>query len=189
MTTLPEEIACDSMRGTDRSQMRRRCPGYPGSVAAAARSTVSAWQLWHIARWDDRFAQIIAELATGLRTEIAREQVWERASIREQWGWGPNLELGRREAGTGLTEEQAAALPFPTSMLFAATQRRRSPTWRRPSPRSTQVPWINSRARTPRAGPRTRSIPRACSRARRSDEGFARPSRPAEARRLTDGGG
>jgi hypothetical protein len=71
------------------------------------------WQLWHIARWDDRFAQIIAERATGLRSEIARQQVWERVSIRERWGWRPDLELGFREAGTGLTEEQAAALPFP----------------------------------------------------------------------------
>ena len=71
------------------------------------------WRLWHIARWDDRFAQIIAERATGLRREIVREQVWERETIRARWGWRPDLELGLRDAGTGLTEEQAAALPFP----------------------------------------------------------------------------
>lgn len=71
------------------------------------------WQLWHIARWDDRFAQIVAERATHLRSEIAREQVWTREGIRARWGWRPDLELGLREAGTGLTEEQAAALPFP----------------------------------------------------------------------------
>jgi hypothetical protein len=71
------------------------------------------WQLWHVARWDDRFAQIIAERAIGLRAEISREQVWDRESIRKRWGWGPDLELGRRDAGTGLTEKQAAALPFP----------------------------------------------------------------------------
>lgn len=72
------------------------------------------WQLWHIARWDDRFAQIIAERATPLRDEIPREQVWERDGIRARWGWKPDLEIGLRDAGTGLTEEQAAALPFPT---------------------------------------------------------------------------
>ena len=71
------------------------------------------WQLWHIARWDDRFAQIIAERASNLRGEISSKQVWERESIRARWGWTPDLQLGRRDAGTGLTEEQAAGLAFP----------------------------------------------------------------------------
>jgi len=71
------------------------------------------WQLWHVARWDDRFAQLIVVRATGLRGEISRRQVWERDSIRAHWGWKPDLELGLRDAGTGLSDEQAAALPFP----------------------------------------------------------------------------
>jgi hypothetical protein len=71
------------------------------------------WQLWHIARWDDRFAQIIAERATGLRGEISPQQVWDREAVRARWGWKADLELGRRDAGTGLSDAQAAALPFP----------------------------------------------------------------------------
>ena len=69
--------------------------------------------MWHIARWDDRFAQIITEHAAGVRDEISREQVWDRESTRARWGWKPDLQLGKRDSGTGLTEEQAAALPFP----------------------------------------------------------------------------
>jgi hypothetical protein len=114
MASLPEEIASRfhswhtialrSVEGVADVQARWRPQRGPQSLV---------WQLWHIARWDDRFAQIIAELATGLRSEIARQQVWERMSIREAWGWSPHLALGRRDAGTGLTEKEAAALPFP----------------------------------------------------------------------------
>ena len=71
------------------------------------------WQLWHIARWDDRFAQIIAERVTGLRGEISPQQVWDREAVRARWGWKADLDLGRRDAGTGLSDAQAAALPFP----------------------------------------------------------------------------
>jgi len=74
------------------------------------------WQLWHIARWDDRFAQIIAEQATRLEHDLPREQVWARDDLRVRWAW-TDIELGRREAGTDLTDEQAAALPFPALEL------------------------------------------------------------------------
>lgn len=114
MMTLPEEIASrfhawhttalKCVEGVPDTQARWRPKRGPQSLL---------WQLWHIARWDDRFAQIIAERATAPRGEIPRQQVWERMSIRERWGWRQDLELGLREAGTGLTEEQAAALPFP----------------------------------------------------------------------------
>jgi hypothetical protein len=115
MKTLPEEIASRfhawhttairCMEGVTEIQARWRPARGPQCLV---------WQLWHVARWDDRFAQIIAERATGLRTGISREQVWDRESIRARWGWKPDLDLGRRDAGTGLTEEQAAALVFPT---------------------------------------------------------------------------
>jgi len=74
------------------------------------------WQLWHIARWDDRFAQIIAERAPSLEHDVPREQVWARENVRVRWGWN-DVELGRRETGTDLTDAQAAALPFPALEL------------------------------------------------------------------------
>lgn len=71
------------------------------------------WQLWHIARWDDRFAAIVAERARGLRASIPVEEIWNRDSVRALWGWSDQLELGLRDAGTGVSEDGAAALPFP----------------------------------------------------------------------------
>jgi hypothetical protein len=74
------------------------------------------WQLWHIARWDDRFAQIISEQASSRAQDLPRDQVWTRGNVRDRWGW-TGIELGRRDAGTDLTDQQAAALPFPTLEL------------------------------------------------------------------------
>lgn len=73
-----------------------------------------AWPLWHIARWDDRFAQIIAQRATHLHREIPREQVCDRDGVRAGWGWPSELATGLQDAGTGLTEQQAALRPFPS---------------------------------------------------------------------------
>ncbi len=86
------------------------------------------WQLWHIARWDDRFASIVAEQAVGLRASIPVLEIWYANSIRNLWGWPEALELGRREAGTGVSEAGSASLPFPsirdvTSYAVAAFQR------------------------------------------------------------------
>lgn len=113
--TLPDEIASrfhawhasalDCLEGVTDGQAQWRPSRGPQCLL---------WQLWHIARWDDRFAQIIAERATGLRAEISRQQIWERDAIRARWGWTPDLQLGKRDSGTGLTEEQAAALHFPS---------------------------------------------------------------------------
>lgn len=114
METLPEVIASRfqawhttalrCIEGVSESEARWRPERGPQCLL---------WQLWHIARWDDRFAQIVAERATGLRGDIAPEQVWERDAVRVLWSWTPELDLGVRDAGTGLAEEQAAALPFP----------------------------------------------------------------------------
>ncbi|GAC1617484.1 MAG: hypothetical protein NVS9B1_26840 [Candidatus Dormibacteraceae bacterium] len=72
------------------------------------------WQLWHIARWGDRFASIVAERAPGLRAPISVEEIWNRDSVRALWEWSDELELGLRDAGTGVSEARAAALAFPT---------------------------------------------------------------------------
>lgn len=72
------------------------------------------WQLWHVARWDDRFARIIANRAPGLRNDVPKAEIWIRDSVAQQWGWPADLNLGvANAAGTGLTFEANAALHFP----------------------------------------------------------------------------
>ena len=71
------------------------------------------WQLWHIARWDDRFAWIIAERAPRLRTDLPKLEIWLRDSVAKRWGWPADLALGQGNAGTGLNFEHNAALVFP----------------------------------------------------------------------------
>ena len=71
------------------------------------------WQLWHIARWDDRFARIIAERGARLRTEVPKAEIWLQDSVATRWGWPADLKLGQGNAGTGLNFEQNAALDFP----------------------------------------------------------------------------
>ena len=72
------------------------------------------WQLWHIARWDDRFAWIVADRAPGLRSPVPKAEVWKRDSVPQRWGWPADLNLGRANvAGTGLAFDENAALRFP----------------------------------------------------------------------------
>lgn len=72
------------------------------------------WQLWHVARWDDRFAWIIADRAPRLRSVIPKHEIWIRDSVAAKWGWPADLKLGTANvAGTGLSFEENAALGFP----------------------------------------------------------------------------
>ena len=72
------------------------------------------WQLWHIARWDDRFAWIIADRAPRLRNQVPKVDIWIRDSVAQRWGWPADLKLGvANVAGTGLTFAENAALHFP----------------------------------------------------------------------------
>ena len=67
-----------------------------------------AWQLWHSARWDD-------VLAAHINRDLGREpkaQVWDRESVAERWSLAPDS-LGRREAGTDLSDADAELIKFP----------------------------------------------------------------------------
>jgi hypothetical protein len=67
-----------------------------------------AWQLWHAARWDDVFASY-------LHRALARDpraQVWERESLTDRWALTPES-LGRRDTGTGMSDDTAEAIRFP----------------------------------------------------------------------------
>src|SRR6266853_6086625 len=64
-----------------------------------------AWQLWHAARWDDVFASYLHRVFA----RDPRTQVWERESLADRWSLAPDS-LGRRDTGTGMSDEQAEAI-------------------------------------------------------------------------------
>ena len=70
-----------------------------------------AWQLWHVARWDD----YLAEALIGRNHDIAgtREaaQIWKQQGLAAKWGFDPER-LGLAEAGTNTDAEQAASLQW-----------------------------------------------------------------------------
>ena len=71
------------------------------------------WQLWHIARWDDRFAEILLENLPALAREHGgARQVWKGESIGERWGF-PVGTLGLRDTGTDMKDEDADQLRLP----------------------------------------------------------------------------
>ena len=72
------------------------------------------WQLWHTARWDDRFAEILLEKLPGLaeRHGPAR-QLWNSESIGERWGL-PVAKMGLRDTGTNMEDEAAEQMMLPT---------------------------------------------------------------------------
>ena len=115
MADLPAELAA---RFADWHKRAIECfVGVSEEVAAwrpASGPQSLIWQLWHIARWDDRFAWIIADRAPGLRNDVPKVEIWLRDSVAHRWGWLADLNLGRANAaGTGLSFEENAALHFP----------------------------------------------------------------------------
>jgi uncharacterized damage-inducible protein DinB len=71
------------------------------------------WQLWHIARWDDRFAEILlTNLPDLARAHGAPRQLWNSESIGERWGF-PVGKLGLRDTGTDMKDEDADQLTLP----------------------------------------------------------------------------
>ena len=78
-----------------------------------------AWQLWHAARWDDVFASYLHR-AFG---RDPRTQVWERESLADRWSLTPES-LGRRDTGTGMSDEMAEAIRFPDQKEVVSYARR-----------------------------------------------------------------
>ncbi len=67
-----------------------------------------AWQLWHAARWDD----VIASYFHRAMSLEPRAQVWERESLADRWSIASGS-MGRRDTGTGMTDEAAEEIRFP----------------------------------------------------------------------------
>jgi hypothetical protein len=83
-----------------------------------------AWQVWHIARWDDRFAEIILEKTPDLARRFGPPgQIWAAESLAKQWSL-PIGHMGRRDTGTDMDDESAEALRLPEKALVVDYARR-----------------------------------------------------------------
>jgi hypothetical protein len=71
------------------------------------------WNLWHIARWDDYLAEVLAQQTTSLGHLGPARQVWKEGNIATRWGLD-SVDLGLEDGGTSLTDLQAAAMTFPS---------------------------------------------------------------------------
>lgn len=83
-------------------QLRWKPEGYSTSIG---------FHLWHLARESDylkaailtHFPQVMPELGDG-------REIWEEQALAQKWGFPEEL---HKTVGTGLTDEDAAALPVP----------------------------------------------------------------------------
>lgn len=82
------------------------------------------WQLWHIARWDDRFAEILLENLPELASKHGpARQLWKSESIGERWSL-PVGALGVRDTGTDMKDEDADQLTLPAKSEVVEYARR-----------------------------------------------------------------
>lgn len=83
-----------------------------------------AWQVWHIARWDDRYAEILVEKTPELVGRFGPPgQIWAAESLAKQWGL-PIGRMGRRDTGTEMEDEAADALRLPEKAVVVDYARR-----------------------------------------------------------------
>lgn len=83
-----------------------------------------AWQVWHIARWDDRYAEILVEKTPELASRFGpAQQIWAAESLAKHWGL-PIGQMGRRDTGTEMDDEAADALRLPDKSLVIDYARR-----------------------------------------------------------------
>ena len=83
-----------------------------------------AWQVWHIARWDDRFVEILVEKTPELAGRFGPPgQIWAAESLAKHWGL-PVGHMGRRDTGTEMDDESADALRLPDKEVVVDYARR-----------------------------------------------------------------
>jgi hypothetical protein len=71
------------------------------------------WQVWHIARWEDRFAEILLDKFPNLvRADGKAGQVWIEDSLGESWGL-PVGKMGVRDTGTSMSDNAAEDVRLP----------------------------------------------------------------------------
>ena len=70
------------------------------------------WNLWHIAKWDDFMAEALVARTPSLSHRGPAHQIWNSRGVAGQWGWQTGR-LGVLDGGTGLADDEAAALRLP----------------------------------------------------------------------------
>jgi len=71
-----------------------------------------AFNLWHVARWDDSLFESIARAAPQLTEQLGRPvQLWTLEDLSQRWGLPEDL--GGGGAGTGLPRDNAQGLVLP----------------------------------------------------------------------------
>lgn len=92
------------------AQFRWRPPKGPQSIG---------WNLWHVARWDDFLAEVLVARTASLSHIGPPKQVWKSQGFAAQWGLDAG-KLGIEDAGTGLDDEEAAAIAIPAKDAVVA---------------------------------------------------------------------
>jgi hypothetical protein len=77
------------------------------------------WNLWHIAKWDDFMAEALVARTPSLSHRGPAQQIWKSRHVADQWGWAAS-NLGFLDGGTGLPDEEAAALVLPAKQDVVA---------------------------------------------------------------------
>lgn len=71
------------------------------------------WQVWHIARWEDRLAEVVLEkFPERAPAEWAPGQIWTSESLSERWGL-PAGQMGVRDTGTSMDDDAAELMRLP----------------------------------------------------------------------------
>lgn len=74
-----------------------------------------AFHAWHLGRWADRVQSTVPGLTPALAGALgAGAEIWEREGLADAWGFDRS-KLGNGRTGSGMTDADAQALPFPAT--------------------------------------------------------------------------
>jgi hypothetical protein len=77
------------------------------------------WNLWHVAKWDDFMAEALVSRTPSLSHLGPAHQIWDSRDIANKWGWQTGR-LGLLDGGTGMPDDDAAALALPAKQDVVA---------------------------------------------------------------------
>ena len=82
-----------------------------------AKVTSVAFNLWHLARWDDLLASLLADMTPSLHGRLgARPELWSSRGLAREWGFPTSL--GHADTGMGIDEDVSVALPLPAKPVL-----------------------------------------------------------------------